>query len=325
MDISIAPPPTPATNLKMNRLAIWLLMMILTAPFIPDPASAKNVDTLERAAQLISDKLFKQWSPVSYDFLMDANECHDTKSDISLPFALLLNNDLSLAVRKLGYDVLANHVGNKRAVVVTCRWKTDSEQVRVTFQLMPWKNGKRGKGRITSVGIARSSIPASAFQADMDTWARTLIHLLGVGNKLEPTNIYQRPFQFSGIQADETTQSYFTNWFNQALSSSSLFESLDASKTLYRTKTVQLRKRGIRPTAKKGISLTGDLLGAKHELSGKIRIATEGDPASATGIDGLDVEVFLSKEDGERVSSATVRIPAAHVPPPVDDAVDKGQ
>ena len=321
--------PGRKTPAAVDREDVWrplvsLLFVLVLVLAGPGEVSARTAPSLAEAVERISGKVAGQWPPgQGYGFLMDANECHDAETDISLPLARLLRDRLSRSVRQRGYRVLGRSVGQDRAVVATCRWKTTRQTIRITFQLMPWSDGRRGKGRITSVGIARAEIPQSALQADMESWARTLIHRLGVGGKLEPTSIYQRPFRFDGIEADDPARTYFNNWFGQALSGSSLFDALHASRQLDSIETPSLRQRGIRPVAKKGISLTGDLLGARHEISGTIRFAAE--QSSVTSERGLrpqlkqsgevlNVRISLSNKNGKELGAAAVRIPTAHLP-----------
>jgi hypothetical protein len=312
-------------------IGMGMLLALIWAPLAAHSEGINNdpLDPAIRKALRLVDKHTR--STQNRKVVVDRNNCVEFQRDISLPFSLLVAERLTSKLREAGHALHDGSVRNQNAVVLGCRWSLKDDTIHLTFNVTPWTGNKRGTVSLAAEAISVSALPPHLFEPDLDAWARTLVHRLDSANRLQPNNVYLRPFELEGQLQSKEVQEYFDHWFLKALKNSSLFDALQASEVLAQLGTNNLRSRGIRPKEKPGRSLTGDLLNAEMELTGTIRYQ---DPAKAPnktrafaqpdrrGIRpvltrAVGIHVALSQPDGDQLSKAAVAIPVEVLPPSI--------
>lgn len=301
-------PAVAHSLLILSMLGLWAW------PTPSWPADETLVDVDQLGAKLVRT-LDSAGTGVPREVLFSPSDCHDATTGISAPLAVALREGLREPLLQGGYALVKPRQALGNVWVLRCKWrfKPDRQRLSVSFTAMPWRDGERA-----SVQVFSSQLPASAaimnlLRPDAASYGRTLVHQLERDQHLvEPKRIYLRPVQVAGIAADKAgsrpANTYFDAWLREAVRESHRLIPMDAPRMLAGLDRSTLRTRGFRLTAKTGMSLTGDLLAAQGELSGRVA------PDPKAPSQDLRIDSLLQDEQGQALGEARIDLPLNLLP-----------
>ncbi|WP_439814334.1 DUF4384 domain-containing protein [Zavarzinia sp. CC-PAN008] len=281
--------------------------VLLAAALLAGPVRAAPVPGVDAAAAKLIAKLNENQQAGGRDVVVSPIDFYDGDSKISPPVAIDIQKEVSAALSNAGYTVIRPSSPNQAFWVIGGTWTQAGDKIQLSLQAKPWRDKAWGRGIVTPSIIEASAVPADRLKPDADAWARTLVLRLSDANpQLGPSSLYVRPLRFSGQAGDRRMYDYLQGWFQRAITDSSRFVAIDAKTQIASLDTQTVRTRAIRPVARPGLSLTGDLVDAEFELAGRV------EPRD----NALLVNVDLRAKGGDTLSTASVEIPADDLPLP---------
>lgn len=299
----------------------------------------------ESPVDKLADKSIGKWPSDRYEVFSSANDCVDAKSDTSLPFAKQIVEWTKKSFKERGYRITERFTPDRETLLIKCRWEQISEEINVTFQVVPWEQKRAGTSYTVSLKIPVNLSDGAAFIPDLESLARTLVHRLERNKGLLPQNVYVKPFGSVGGAINETVEMFFDQWLRPSLRQSSVFAPLDENTGLYGLSSTELRSRAVRPELKGTGSLTGDLLQADSELSFRVRthlgqnnafvgqravaavMKTDSPSPQAPAQDKVGsssavvVSAWVTDRQGKKLTESEVNIPSADLPVGVQTAL----
>ncbi len=285
---------------------LWLSIAVLVAVVVAFPVTGASADTLQATNDKVVRTLIGVKDGNLRNVLLSSVDFYDAKTRASLPLAGYLRDQLAGRLRQSGFKVLQPQRSISDLWLVRCSWRRRGQRLSLTYMASPWRRGKRGEVRVVSSTLPLSEVPVGLLEPDVDSYARTLVHRLGLNERLiQPSRVHLRPVRVIGAIGGRRLNDYFNEWLGKAVGASNLLTAVNVEKSLLSVQRNTLRVRGIRPVAKPGMSLTGDLTAAQNEISAEVKVSDTGH---------LSITAVLHDDRGGQVSEASVRLPTQQLP-----------
>ena len=286
----------------------WLASLLPAAFFlalIGCPTLAWSVQGVDGVTEKVVGTLSAQQAGSPREVLLSPTDCYDATTHMSLPLAVYLREQLAGPLQQAGFRLGEPQKEITKVWVLQCHWKRKGERLSITFVAAPWAEGRRGQVKIFSTWLPVTPDLESMLQPDLPSYGRTLVHRLALNDRLtQPRRVHLRPVQVSNVIGGRPSNDFFNTWLRDAVAESNLLIAVQTEKELAGLDKTTLRTRGIRPRAKPGLSLTGDLVAAQTELSGEVDI----------GEKEVLVKTALHDQTDQELSQASVNVPVGVLP-----------
>ncbi len=285
---------------------VWLLVVAVVVAIVGSPVMGAGTDALETINNNVVRTLADEKGADLRNVLLSPVDFYDAKTRTILPLAGYLRDKLAERLRQSGFRVLEPQRSITDLWLLRCSWRRRGDRLSLTYMASPWEGGKRGKVRVVSSALQVADVPPGLLQPDADSFARTLVHRLALNERLtQPSRVHLRPVRVAGTVGGSRVNGYFNDWLGKAIGASNLLIAVNVEKSLLGIGRDTLRSRGIRPVAKPGMSLTGELAAAQSEISAEVSV----DPGGR-----LSVTAVLNDDTGRQVAEATVDLPSERLP-----------
>ncbi len=240
--------------------------------------------------------------------VLSTTDFFDVMTGMSQPLAVHLRDNLAKHLSNAGFRVRDPGASTFDTWVVQCRWKDRGDRLALTYTATPWLNGKRGIVRVIASRIPMTDNIRYLLEPDLASYGRTLVHRLALNEILmRPQRVHLRPVRVANQIGGTELNDYFNTWLKDAVTENHLLVAVQTRNELARLDSQTLRTRGIRPTQKPTMSLTGSLVAAEAELMGEVEVRSN----------AVSVKVALQGPEGEGLSDSLVTIPLTAFPPGV--------